>query len=99
MFQVRESTQYEGTVVRFQGALAHWEPPSEPLGARTDAKSKRYLFFQYTEIIQDLKERHQPPAPVQQVFYMVKNGLTGAEQRSATRYTVQNSAPFKLIGL
>jgi hypothetical protein len=69
MFQVRERTQYEGTFVRLQGALAHWEHPSVPLGAKIDAKSKRNLLFQCTGLIPDLKERHQPAVPVQQVFF------------------------------
>ena len=80
MFQVRESTQYVLTVVRLQGALAHWELPSEPLGARINAKSKRNLLFQCTGVIPDLKERHQPPAPFQQVFYMVSRDRTEHQQ-------------------
>ena len=77
MFQVTESTQYEGTVVRLQGALAHWELPSEPLGARINAKSKRNLLFQCTGVIPDLKERQRPPAAqLAQVFIW----FPGAEQ-------------------
>jgi hypothetical protein len=96
MFQVRERTQYEGTFVRLQGALAHWEHPSVPLGAKIDAKSKRNLLFQCTGLIPDLKERHQPPAPVPQLFLY---GFQGQNRASATRHTVQNSALFKLVGL
>jgi hypothetical protein len=75
MFQIRERT-----VVRLQGALAHREHLSEPLGAKIDAKSKRNLLFQCTGVIPDEKVRHQPPAPVQQVFYMFSTGRTEHQQ-------------------
>jgi hypothetical protein len=49
---------------------------SEPCGAGIDAKSKRNLLFQCTEVFLDPKERQRPPAPVWQVFIW----FPGAEQ-------------------